>query len=155
MGPSAGLDRCGKSRPTGIRSPDRPARSQLLYRLSYLGPQIKCCEAVKFCIYFFFPIWRCGPTWSMASSFLRFLDHTTHFSGRVISSSQRPLSDNIQHSEDRSTHVAGGIRTHNRRKRAAADPRLKQRGHWDLSLFIMPHVINKRLPERILTFSGM
>ena len=25
----------GKSRPTGIRSPDRPARSQLLYRLSY------------------------------------------------------------------------------------------------------------------------
>ena len=35
MGPRAGLDRCGKSRPTGIRSPDRPARSQSLYRLSY------------------------------------------------------------------------------------------------------------------------
>jgi hypothetical protein len=35
VGPRAGLDRCGKSRPTGIRSPDRPARSQLLYRLSY------------------------------------------------------------------------------------------------------------------------
>jgi hypothetical protein len=27
MGPGAGLDRCGKSRPTGIRSPDLPARS--------------------------------------------------------------------------------------------------------------------------------
>ena len=27
--------RGGKSRPTGIRSPDRPARSQSLYRLSY------------------------------------------------------------------------------------------------------------------------
>jgi hypothetical protein len=26
----------GKSRPTGIRSPDRPARNQSLYRLSYL-----------------------------------------------------------------------------------------------------------------------
>ena len=26
----------GKSRPTGIRSPDRPARSQSLYRLSYI-----------------------------------------------------------------------------------------------------------------------
>jgi hypothetical protein len=26
----------GKSRPNGIRSPDRPARSQLLYRLRYL-----------------------------------------------------------------------------------------------------------------------
>jgi len=37
VGPRAGLDRCGKSRPppTGIRSPDRSARSQSLYRLSY------------------------------------------------------------------------------------------------------------------------
>jgi hypothetical protein len=35
VGPRAGLDRCGKSRPTEIRSPDRPARSQSLYRLSY------------------------------------------------------------------------------------------------------------------------
>ena len=41
MGPRAGLDTCGKSRPpTGIRSPDRPARSQSLYRLSYPGPQV-------------------------------------------------------------------------------------------------------------------
>ena len=35
MGPRAGLDRCGKSRPTGIRFPDRPARNQSLYRLRY------------------------------------------------------------------------------------------------------------------------
>jgi hypothetical protein len=35
VGRRAGLDRWGKSRPTGIRSPDRPARSQSLYRLSY------------------------------------------------------------------------------------------------------------------------
>jgi hypothetical protein len=35
VGPSAGLDKCGKSPPTGIRSPDRPARSQSLCRLSY------------------------------------------------------------------------------------------------------------------------
>ena len=38
LGPRAGLDRSGKSRPpppTGIRSPDFPARSQSLYRLSY------------------------------------------------------------------------------------------------------------------------
>ena len=27
--------------PTGIRSPDRPVRSESLYRLSYLGPRIK------------------------------------------------------------------------------------------------------------------
>ena len=34
MGPEAGLEG-GKSRPTGIRSLERPARSQSLYRLSY------------------------------------------------------------------------------------------------------------------------
>jgi len=39
VGPMAGLDGCGKSRPTGILSPDRPARSESLYRLSYRGPQ--------------------------------------------------------------------------------------------------------------------
>ena len=38
--PRAGLDGCRKSRPpTGIRSPDRPVRSELLYRLSYPEPQ--------------------------------------------------------------------------------------------------------------------
>jgi hypothetical protein len=36
VGPRASLDRCGKSRPpTRIRFPDRPARIQSLYRLSY------------------------------------------------------------------------------------------------------------------------
>ena len=40
MGPRAGLDECGKSRPKGTRSPNRPARSKSLYRLSYPGPLI-------------------------------------------------------------------------------------------------------------------
>ena len=35
VGPRAGLDRCEKFAPTGIRSPDRPARSKSLYRPSY------------------------------------------------------------------------------------------------------------------------
>jgi hypothetical protein len=40
VGPSAGLDRCGKCRPlTVIRSPDRPACSESLYRMGYPGPQ--------------------------------------------------------------------------------------------------------------------
>jgi hypothetical protein len=38
LGPRAGLDVCEKSRPTGIRSTDRPARSHSLYRLRYPGP---------------------------------------------------------------------------------------------------------------------
>ena len=37
MGLSAGLEGCGKSRHTGIRSPDRPARSESLYQLRYPG----------------------------------------------------------------------------------------------------------------------
>jgi hypothetical protein len=40
VGPGAGLDRCGKSRPTGIRFPDLPARSESLYRLSYPGSSV-------------------------------------------------------------------------------------------------------------------
>ena len=35
VGLRAGLDWCGKSRPTGIRSPDRPVRRQSLCRLRY------------------------------------------------------------------------------------------------------------------------
>jgi hypothetical protein len=37
VGPGAGLDGCGKSRPTWIRSPDLPARSESLYRLRHPG----------------------------------------------------------------------------------------------------------------------
>ena len=63
---------------------------------------------------FFFP-WRCGPTRAMASSFLRFLDHTqTHHSlqdssGRVISSSQRPLPDNTRCSQQTDIHASVGF----------------------------------------------
>ena len=38
VGSRAGLDGCEHFAPTGIRSPDRPARSELLYRLRYPGP---------------------------------------------------------------------------------------------------------------------
>ena len=61
---------------------------------------------------------------------------TTHHSrqdssGRVISSSQRPLPDNTQHSQQTNIHAPGGIRTHDLIRRAAADLLLKPRGHWD------------------------
>jgi hypothetical protein len=42
VGPRTGLDGCGKFRLTGIGSPDLPARSGLLYRLSYPGPLFAC-----------------------------------------------------------------------------------------------------------------
>jgi hypothetical protein len=41
VGPGAGLDRCGKSRPTGIRSPDLPASSESLYRLRCPGSHMR------------------------------------------------------------------------------------------------------------------
>jgi hypothetical protein len=39
VGPRAVLDGCENLTPTGIRSQDRPARRQSLYRLSYPGPR--------------------------------------------------------------------------------------------------------------------
>jgi hypothetical protein len=41
VGPGAGLDWCGKSRPTGIRSPDLPVRSESLYRLRHPGSNLQ------------------------------------------------------------------------------------------------------------------
>jgi hypothetical protein len=71
VGPRAGLDRCGKSRPTGIRSQDRPARSQfskknwarydkkmciglhVKYRYSFL-----ILMKIEFCIHIFEKYWN-------------------------------------------------------------------------------------------------
>jgi hypothetical protein len=52
--------------------------------------------------------------------------------------SQRPLPDNTQHSQETDIHALVGIRTHNPSKRAAADPRLRPRGHWDRPLTYDP-----------------
>jgi hypothetical protein len=38
VGPTAGVDGCGKSRPHRDSIPNRPARSESLYRLIYPGP---------------------------------------------------------------------------------------------------------------------
>ena len=38
MGPRAGVNGAENLAPSGIRSPDRPARGELLYRLSYRDP---------------------------------------------------------------------------------------------------------------------
>ena len=72
-----------------------------------------------------------------SSSFMRFSrSHTTTHhsrkdsSGRVISSSQRPLPDNTKHSQQTNFHAPGGIQTHDPSRRAAVDLRLRPRGHW-------------------------
>ena len=52
-------------------------------------------------------------------------------SRRVIASSQRPLPDNTQRSQQTDIQTPGGIRTHNLSWRAAAGLPLRSRGHWD------------------------
>ena len=47
VGPRVDLNRRGNLAPTGIRSPDRPAPSELLYRLSYPGPSHTIDELKK------------------------------------------------------------------------------------------------------------
>ena len=48
----------------------------------------------------------------------------------MIRSSQRPLPDNTQHSQQTNIHAPGEIRTYNLSRRVAADLRLRPRGHW-------------------------
>ena len=52
----------------------------------------------------------------------------------MISSSQRPLPDNTQHSQQAEICDPGGIQIHNPCRRAAADLRFRPRGHWDRPL---------------------
>jgi len=49
----------------------------------------------------------------------------------VISPSQRPLPDNTQHSQQTNIQALGGIRINKLIRLAAADLRLRPRGHWD------------------------
>ena len=84
-------------------------------------------------------MWRCDPTRVMASSFLRFLDHTQRRTavGRIPlddrSARRRDLYLTIHNTYNRQNiHSPGGIRTHNLSKRAAADLRLRPCGHWDV-----------------------
>jgi hypothetical protein len=65
----------------------------------------------------------------------------------VIGSSQRPLPDNTQQSQETDTHAPGGIRTRNPSKQAAVYPRFRPRGHWDRPMT----VIN---PENLSSFSN-
>jgi len=60
---------------------------------------------------------------------------TTHHSrydssGRVISSTQSPVPDKTQHSQQRDIHAPGEIRTNDLSKRVAADLHIRPRGYW-------------------------
>ena len=84
-----------------------------------------------------FFIWSDSLQWARASSITRFLDHIqrhTTFSRTPldeISSSQRPLPNNKKHSQQTNVQAPDWIQTHNLSRRAAAELRLRPRGHWD------------------------
>ena len=60
-------------------------------------------------------------------------------SGRMTCSSQRPIPDKTQHSQQTNIHDSGGIRSHNLSRRADAYLRIRQRGHFD-RLSMLCHV---------------
>jgi hypothetical protein len=101
-------------------------------------------QTPNLCVYFYirwltYNFFLCckSPQWAWASSLSRIYDHTqTHHtrydsSGRVISSSQRPLPDKTQYSHKTDIHAPGGIRINNHSKQAAADQLLRPCGHRD------------------------
>jgi len=55
VGPRTGLERCGKSRPHRDSIPDRPARSQSLYRLRYPTHKYKLLQTFIHMIYYLLP----------------------------------------------------------------------------------------------------
>ena len=88
---------------------------------------------------FFFFFWRNSPQWVMASSFTRILDPTQRRTtgGRTPKDewSARRRDPFWQHTTlTTDIYSLGVIRTHSLTRRAAADPRLRPRGHWDRQL---------------------
>jgi len=47
-----------------------------------------------------------------------------------------------QHSQEKDIHAPSGTRTRNPRQGAAADLRLRARGHCDRHIYLHPHIIN-------------
>ena len=117
VGPRVGLDGCGISCPPPGYKPQtvKPVASRYT---DWAVPAYLSTSSL-----FFF----CG-----ASTRFRVMA-SPYWASRSFSLDTPP--DNIQHSQGTNIHVPGGIRTHNPSKRAAADPRLKPRGHWDRHKF--------------------
>ena len=92
-----------------------------------------CCKNSE--PYFSFPM-RNSPHWARDFTLSRLHDYTQQdSSGLVISPSQRPLLDKIRRSQKKDIHDPSGMRTRSPRNRAAADPRLRSREHWDRPVF--------------------
>ena len=100
---------------------------------------ITCILSIALLLYNFFFNSRPLPQWARASSLTGFLDHTQQLTtvGRTpldeCSAHRRDLYLTTHNTHNRQTdrHAPGRIRTHNLSRRAAANLRLRPRGHWD------------------------
>jgi len=85
----------------------------------------------------------CCPTRDMATSFLRFKEHTkrrTTVGMTPLDELSASISQHTTFTTDKHPCL-GGIRAHNPGKLAAADLGFRQRGHWDRLLLDIPHKI--------------
>jgi hypothetical protein len=85
-----------------------------------------------------------GPRPPHYRGFVITFRHTTRLVGPIWTSDpsvvQTHTWQHITLTTDRHIHFSGGIRTRKPRKRAAADPGLRPRGHWDRHLYCCPDV---------------
>ena len=101
--------------------------------------------------------WRDSHQWAKTSSFTRFLDHTQRRTTvrrtplDKWSARRRDLYLTTQNSQQTKIHAPGGIQTHNISRRAAADLRLRPRGHCD-RLYITLHHHHHHVPEGLGVF---
>ena len=85
-------------------------------------------------MYIYIP-WRNSPYWARTSALSKLHKHRHRTlldtSGLEISPTQRLPPDNTQHPQQRDIYIPSRIRIRNSAKRAAGNPRLSPRGHWD------------------------
>ena len=80
---------------------------------------------------------------------------TPHTTGLLWTSDRLDVESSTWHHTTltRNIHTPGGIQTRNLSKRAAADPRLRPRGHWDWLILRIPFTITWLDVEALASFS--
>jgi hypothetical protein len=101
--------------------------------------------------YYYYYLLLCSPARAMASSLTRFRDHTQWRAtvGRIpLDAWSVRRRDLYLTTHTTNIHASGGIRIHDRNRRAAVDLRLRLRGHWDRQLCLTKYTL---LPVTTMT----
>ena len=113
---------------------------------------IRWFALVKYVIIIIIILWRLQPNRGLCSPHSWGLFEITHNdtpqSVGLLWTSDQPVAETStwQHTTLRTNiHATGGIGTHNLSRRAAADPRLRPRGHWNRLLLLLLLLFHKFL----------